>query len=183
MSGAPRRIRDYPDLTWLGTVLGAHGMRGEVKVRPETDDPEYYLETASFFVETATSLNHLDVAGMHFQKGQWLVAFAGVTSRVEAEAFKSARLLLPDEQLKPLAPGEHFQHRIQGCQVESTTGEPLGTIFQVVETGANDVYEVRHEGRTFLVPVVPHIVISVDTEAQKVVIDPISGLLDEELGK
>jgi 16S rRNA processing protein RimM len=67
--------------------------------------------------------------------------------------------------------------------VESTTGEPLGTIFQVVETGANDVYEVRHEGRTFLVPVVPHIVISVDTEAQKVVIDPIPGLLDEELGK
>ena len=183
MSGAPRRLRDYPDLTWLGTVLGAHGMRGEVKVRPETDDPEYYLETASFFVETATSLNHLDVAGMHFQKGQWLVAFAGVTSRVEAEAFKSARLLLPDEQLKPLAPGEHFRHRIRGCQVESTTGDSLGTISRIVETGANDVYEVRHKGQTYLVPVVPHIVVKVDTEAQKVVIAPIPGLLGEESGK
>ena len=183
MSGAPRHIRNYPDLTWLGTVLGAHGMNGEIKVRPETDDPEYYLETPALFVETVMSLNHLDVEEIHLQKGQWLVAFAGVTSRVEAEAFKNARLLLPDEQLKPLAPGEHFQHRIQGCQVASTTGEPLGTISRVIETGANDVYEVRHEGRAFLVPVVPHIVISVDTEAQKVVIDPIPGLLDEESGK
>jgi len=183
VSGAPRHIRDYPDLTWLGTVLGAHGMNGEVKVRPETDDPEYYLETPAFFVETATSLTHLDVEGMHLQKGQWLVAFAEVTTRVEAEAFKSARLLLPDEQLKPLAPGEHFHHRIQGCGVESTTGEPLGTVSRVIETGANDVYEVRHEGRTYLVPAVPHIVVSVDTEVQKVVIDPIPGLLDEESGK
>ena len=91
---------------------------------------------------------------------------------------KGCRLLLPDDQLKPLDSNEVFVHQIIGCRVEDQKGRILGEITDFLETGANNVYEVSNGSSAFLVPDVPHVVLELNVEKQRMVIDPIPGLID-----
>ena len=87
-------------------------------------------------------------------------------------------LLLPDEQLKPLESNEFFVHQLIGCRVEDQNGLFLGEVTDFLETGANNVYEVRNGKNEFLIPDVPHVVLELDLEKQCMVIDPLPGLIE-----
>jgi len=176
----PERLRDYDELTWLGTVIGAHGLRGELKVAPLTDDPEYYLDLEGVFLEKEETLHYHEIESFVWRHHHWLLALQGLEDRTAAESFKRARLLIPDDALKPLAEGEFFQYQLYGCDVFDLTGARLGVLKGILETGANDVYEVQTETGEFLVPAIPEIVKEVNVHERRVVIDPIPGLLGEE---
>ncbi len=176
----PERLRDYDELTWLGTVIAAHGLRGELKVAPLTDDPEYYLDLDGVFLEKQETLHYHEVESFVWRHNHWLLAVHGVDDRTTAESYKRARLLIPDDALKPLAEGEFFQYQLYGCEVFNVEGQRLGVLKGILETGANDVYEVQTDAGEFLVPAIPDIVKQVDVTARRVVIDPIPGLLGEE---
>ncbi len=176
------QFQDFEDLTCVGIVLAPHGLKGELRVRPLTDTPEYYLKQTSFVVETAETMRQFRVREMVFRQDLWNIRFEGVDTRTKAGSLKSARLLLPDEQLRPLVAGEVFLHKIVGCRVEDSKGEVLGNISGTLETGANLVYEVKGGTHEFLVPDSPGIVLDLDVEARRMVIEPIPGLMENEAG-
>jgi 16S rRNA processing protein RimM len=177
VSGRPR---DYEELTWIGSITGPHGLKGELKVAPQTDDPEYYESLEAVFLEVEDRLRREWVESFAWRGSHWLLALKGVADRTAAETLKRARVLIPDEQLKPLEPGEFFLHQLIGCTVLDLNETRLGTLTGVLETGANNVYEVQTESGELLVPAVPHIVKQVDVAQRRVVIDPIPGMLDED---
>ncbi len=176
------RHQDYEHLTWIGTIIGAHGLNGVLRVRPLTYTPEYYLNVDGFMLETKDALKSVEVEEISLASSQWRIRFSGIQNRNEAEALNGLRLLLADTELKPLEKDEVFLHRLVGLRVEDREGVNLGEVTGTLETGANLVYEVRLEGREYLLPASPGIVLDVDVEKGKLIIDPVPGLLDDASG-
>ena len=169
---------DYDDLTWFATIVGAHGIKGAVRVKFFTETPEYYLSVKLFFLENAGQLLPLKVSRILPSKKGWIILFEEIEDRNAAENIKGCRLLLPDEQLKPLESDEFFVHQVIGCRVEDQNGLFLGEVVDFLETGANNVYEVHNGESEFLIPDVPHVVLELDLEKQLIVIDPLPGLIE-----
>ena len=169
---------DYDDLTWFATIVGAHGIKGAVRVKFFTETPEYYLAVKLFFLENAGQLLPLIVSRILPSKKGWIILFEEIEDRNAAENIKGCCLLLPDEQLKPLESDEFFVHQLIGCRVEDQNGLFLGEVVDFLETGANNVYEVHNGESEFLIPDVPHVVLELDLEKQLIVIDPLPGLIE-----
>ena len=168
---------DYDEHTWIATIVGAHGIKGAVRARSVTETPDYYLKEKGLFLEKAGSLSALNVLQINQSKNCWIIFFEEINSRNNAEVLKGCRLLLHDYQLKPLKSNEVFVHQIIGCRVEDQKGRILGEITDFLETGANNVYEVSNGSLAFLVPDVPHVVLELNVETKRMVIDPLPGLI------
>ena len=169
---------DFDDLTWFATIVGAHGIKGAVRVKFFTETPEYYLSVKLFYLENEGQLLPLKVSRILPSKKGWIILFEEIEDRNAAENIKGCRLLLPDEQLKPLESDEFFVHQLIGCRVEDQNGRFLGEVVDFLETGANNVYEVHNGESEFLIPDVPHVVLELDLEKQLIVIDPLPGLIE-----
>ena len=169
---------DYDDLTWFATIVGAHGIKGAVRVKFFTETPEYYLSVKLFFLENARQLLPIKVSRILPAKKGWIIFFEEIDSRNAAEKIKGCRLLLPDEQLKPLESDEFFIHQLIGCRVEDQNGLFLGEVTDFLDTCANNVYEVHNGESEFLIPDVPHVVLELNLEKHCMIIDPLPGLIE-----
>ena len=168
---------DHDEHTWIATIVGAHGIKGAVRARYFTNTPDYYLKEKLFFLEKEGILSPLNIISINKSKNCWIIRFDEIHSRNDAEVIKGCRLLLPDDHLRPLESNEFFLHKIIGCRVEDQKGQILGKITNILETGANNVYEVSDGSSVFLVPDVPHVVLDMNVETKKMVIDPLPGLI------
>jgi len=112
-------------------------------------------------------------------KGYPIVQFAGYESANAAELLRDTFVEIRAEDLPVLPAGEYYVHDLVGLRVVTTTGEAVGTLAEVLETGANDVYLVRRAGRRdALIPAIADVVQAVDLAAGTLTIDPLPGLLD-----
>ena len=169
---------NFDDHTRIATIVGAHGIKGAVRARYFTDTPDYYLKEKVFFLEKEEILSALNIISINKSKNCWIILFDEIHSRSDAEVIKGCRLLLPDNHLRPLEANEFFLHKIIGCRVENQKGQILGKITDILETGANNVYEVRDGSSVFLIPDVPHVILEMNVETKRMVIDPLPGLID-----
>ena len=168
---------NYEEFTWIATIVGARGVGGELRVKYFTDNPEYYLNTKLFFLENQRKLFPSSVLSLKPAKKGWLIVLKGIETRDDAEKIKGCRLLIPDKQLKPLEKNEFFVHQLIGCRVEDKNGCFLGNVTDFLETGANNVFEVQNGKNEFLIPDVPHVVLELDIEKQRIIVDLIPGLI------
>jgi len=163
----------------VGTVTRPHGVRGEVKVLPLTDMPGRFRDLDEVAVEDRSGTRRsLRVDRVRFQ-GKWvLVHFAGVDGREKAADLAGARILVHRSKAVPLPPGRYYHADIIGLAVRTDEGRDLGRVEEIWETGSNDVYVVRGEGREVLVPAIESVVRRVDLEEGILVIHAMEGLLD-----
>lgn len=122
-------------------------------------------------------LRPVEVVRARVTGGQALMHLAGIESVDQAAALREAYLYVPTAEAVRLKRGEYFWHEIVGLRVVTTTGRDLGTIAEILRTGANDVYVTRGELGEVLIPAIEHVVQSVDLDAGIMTIDPIPGLL------
>jgi 16S rRNA processing protein RimM len=169
---------DRDRLTCIGTVSQAHGVKGDLKVAPLTDTPAYYERSTTVILETKQGLRDFKVSGLRRAGNHWIMTLEGLKDRGGAEAYRGARVLLDDSLLRPLEPGEYFQHDLIGCEVETLTGDPLGRVKSIMETGANDVLVVG-DG-SLMVPMLAEVVKEVDVHGRRIRIAPLPGLLEAE---
>ncbi len=170
----------------VGTVLGPHGVRGEVTVRPLTDFPERFHGLREVWLGSPVN-QAARVQSARADRGRWLLRLEGCDTRDRAEALRGVDLLLGEDELMPLAPGSYYLHQIIGLETYTEDGRLLGRVAEVLQTGANDVYVVRPapepDGsrgggrREYLVPAVREIV-RVDLDQGRLYVNPIPGLLD-----
>jgi len=174
------RETDYSDLTWLGTIIGPHGVQGELKVYPLTDDPNFYCKSLkSFLREYAKGFETINIKNLKIHKGIWILKCKECGDRNIAASWKKSRLLVNDEDLRPLSDNEVFLHQIKGATVVDSLEKSLGEVVEIIETGAGHVYTVQQpNGEEFLVPSSGNIVRFFDSQNKKLVIDPIPGLID-----
>ena len=169
----------------LGRVVGAHGLRGEVRVTPHaTPCPtlriglHVRLSLPDLATRTLEIVNVRTVQKARQHTPRLLLAFAGIDSRGEAESLRGATLLVDEAALPKLGAGEFYHYRLIGFAVETVTSERVGDIQEVLTTPAHDVLVVGNGSVEHLVPVVEDVVRAIDLPRRLVVIDPPPGLLD-----
>lgn len=161
----------------IGEVVGAYGLRGEVRVQPLTDFPDRFGRLHHVWVRMpdGTRMTRRVLSSRpHETKGLVVLRLKGVASREAARALVGAVLEVPDAEAVPLPEGVFFEHDIVGLRVVTTDGRELGPVSEVLHTGANDVYVTP----TCLVPAIADVIREVDIAGGRMVIEAVPGLLD-----
>lgn len=164
------------DLLEVGKIVNTHGLRGEVKVVPWTDYAEVFEEIKMVYLPDGRSLN---ISSVKYQKANIILKFKEINHIDEAQKLKNIVITAERDALGELPEGVHYIADIIGLNVISDEGEEIGTISDVFNTGANDIYEVkREEGKPLLLPVIDSVVKSIDLDAKTVTVHLLEGLLD-----
>lgn len=165
----------------VGVISSTHGIGGEVKVFPTTDDNQRFKQLKQVFLDAGKDCITLEIERVRFFKNMVIVKFKGFDHINDIEKYKGKDLLIDREQAVPLAENEYFIYDIIDAVVETEDGKLLGTLTEVLTTGANDVYVVKsQDGRELLLPVIDDCVKEIDTEGKKVVVHLMPGLLEDE---
>lgn len=168
-----------PELRYLaiGRVIRAHGLRGEVSVVVLTDFPERFETTEWVYLGNEFEAAPYRLKSFRWHKQNVLLTLEGVTNRTQAELLKGQLVQVPLEEAVTLPDGSYYLYQLIGLKVEDTSGKFLGTIKEVLETGANDVYVVEHEGQELLLPAIPDVVKSVDIATGIMIVHLLDGLI------
>jgi len=168
-----------PELRYLaiGKIVRAHGLRGEVSVAVLTGFPERFETTEWVYLGNEFEATAYRVESYRWHKDNVLLTLAGVTDRTQAEALRGQFVQVPIGEAVPLPEGAYYFYQLIGLQVQTTTGEFLGTITDIMETGANDVYVVQNEDRELLLPAIPDVIKTVDIANGTMVVQVIDGLI------
>ena len=165
------------DLLEVGKIVNTHGLRGEVKVVPWTDYPEVFEDIATVYRKTKENYEKLTIRGIKYQKGNIILRFAEITDINEAEKNKNQVLYAERDDLGELPEGVYYIADLIGLTVITDEGEEIGEIVDVINTGANDIYDIKREGRkNLLLPVIPDVVLKVDIENKRVTVHMMEGL-------
>lgn len=163
----------------VGAITQTHGIRGEVKVFPTTDDPARFKKLKEVIVEYGKRRETLTIEGAKFFKQFVILKFKGYDSINDVEKMKGAKLLVDREHAVRLRRNEYFVADLIGMHVITDTEEDFGIITDVLQTGANDVYVIeRADASEVLIPAIKECVLQVDMESNTVTIHVMDGLLD-----
>jgi 16S rRNA processing protein RimM len=158
----------------VGRITRPHGVRGELTVMVLSEVPGRFDAGATVFLESGRALT---IATSRPHKDRVLVTFSEVTDRESADALRGAVLVVPESASPPLAEGSWWDHQLVGCSVFTESGIELGELRQVIHTAANDVWSaVDGSGVETLIPVLRDVLVSVDTDARRIVVREIPGL-------
>lgn len=167
------------NLLRVGVISSTHGVKGEVKVFPTTDDTARFKSLKKVMLDTGREHMDLEIQGVKFFKNMVILKFKGFDSIDEIEKYKGKDLLIWRDQAVKLGPDENFIIDLIGLRVVTEDGAEFGTLTDVIKTGANDVYEVRTvEGKDVLFPAIKECVLNVDIEEGIVTVHIMDGLLD-----
>lgn len=167
------------NLLRVGVISSTHGVKGEVKVFPTTDDPARFKSLKKVMLDTGREHMDLEIQGVKFFKNMVILKFKGFDSIDEIEKYKGKDLLISRDQAVKLGPDENFIIDLIGLRVVTEGGAEFGTLTDVIKTGANDVYEVRTgEGKDVLLPAIKECVLGVDLEEGIITVHIMDGLLD-----
>ncbi len=167
------------DMLRVGIISSTHGIRGEVKVYPTTDDPMRFRDLNTVIINAPLRPFTAHITNVRFYKNMVILKFREFTNANDAEPYKGCDLLINRDQAVPLAPNENFITDLIGLRVITDEGEDFGTITDVMQTGANDVYVITgDDGREYLFPAIPECILDVDLDAGTVTVHIMNGLLD-----
>ena len=167
------------DLFRIGSVSTTHGVHGEVKVYPTTDDPGRYKKIKEVILDNGKEKKTAHIEQTKFFKQMVIVKFKECNSMDEAEKLRGYELYVTREQAIPLKKNEYYIADLIGMKVMTDEGSELGIIDDVLQTGANDVYVVKQpSGKEVLLPAIKDCILSVDVEAGLMEVHVLDGLLD-----
>ena len=159
------------DLLQVGVITQTHGIRGEVKVFPTTDDANRFRKLKETILDTGKEKITLEIEGVKFFKQYVILKFKG---------YKGKSLYVTRANAVKLRKDEYFIADLIDINVYDEEDKPFGILKDVIETGANDVYDIKmNDGRSVLVPAIKECILSVDIENRKMVIHLLDGLLED----
>ena len=169
----------YEDLLQVGIITSTHGVRGEVKVYPTTDDPRRFRRLKEVVLDTGKEKMNLEIEGVKFFKQFVILKFKGLDNINDIEKYRQKSLYVTRKNAVRLQRDEYFIADLIGLKVQDEDGKELGTVKDVIETGANDVYEVEMaDGKSLLLPAIKQCILNVDVENGTMQVHVLEGLLD-----
>ena len=162
-----------------GKIVGTHGVKGMVRVQAWSDDGEFLKNFKTFYTDDKGE-NSLKATSVTPHKNVVLIAFKGVDTIEKAEALRNKIIYIDRKDVK-LPKGRYFIDDLIGCTVfDADTSEILGTLSDVSQTGANDVWHIEKDEKEYLIPAIDDVIVSVDIENERLVIRPLKGIFDDE---
>jgi len=176
-----------PAYVVVGRIARPHGIRGELRLVPDTDFPERLARLGEAVLLKDGRPTPVRVASVRAHGKAMLIKLAGIDSVASAEQWRGADLAVPRGEAAALPQGRHYVFEIVGLRVITEGGQEVGTVREILRTGSNDVYVVQgpapsgagqRAGREYLVPAISSVVLSIEPAAGRMVIRPLAGLLD-----
>ena len=163
----------------VGVIASTHGLKGEVKVFPTTDEPERFRKLKKVFLDTGKEYLPLKIKSVKFFKNQVILKFKGYDNINDIEKYLKKDLLVDREHAVELGENENFIADLIDMEVVTDEGKVLGTLTDVIETGANDVYAVKTpEGKEILLPAIRDCILDVNVDEKRMTVHVMEGLLD-----
>ena len=163
----------------IGVITQTHGIKGEVKVFPTTDDVKRFKRLEKVTIDSGKKRFEAEIESVKFFKQFVILKFKGFDTIEDIQPYKQAKLLVDREHAVRLRKDEYFVADLIGTKVVSDEGTELGVMTNVIETGANDVYVVKNsEGEEILFPAIKDCVKEVDLENGVITLHVMDGLLD-----
>ena len=162
----------------VGIISSTHGVRGEVKVFPTTDDVQRFKKLKKVYLDTKGERRLLEIEGVKFFKQLAILKFKGIDTLNDVEAYRGSELYVERKDGVPLRKDEYYVADLIGMKVFTEDGVRFGSLKDVMETGANDVYIVDSEEHVeVLIPAIKACIRDVDVEGQKMVVHLLEGLI------
>lgn len=166
------------DLLQVGVISSTHGIRGEVKVFPTTDDVKRFKKLKNVILDTGKQQLSLEIEGVKFFKQFAILKFKGIDNINDVEMYKGMSLLVTRDHAVKLQKDEYFITDMIGMEVYTEDGELFGTLDDVLQTGANDVYEIKTKKHgAVLVPAIKDCILDINIEEKKMIIHLLDGLI------
>ena len=167
------------DLFRVGVIANTHGIRGEVKVYPTTDNLNRFDDLKDVILDTGREHINLKVEGVRYFKNMAILKFKGIDNINDIEKYKGKDLLVTRENAVPLEENEYYIADLIDMEVYNEDGSRLGILNDVMQTGANDVYVINLEnGRELLLPNIDQCILEVNIEEKKMTVHVLEGLMD-----
>ena len=165
----------------IGQIVNTFGIKGEVKVKPYTDDIQQFKKLKTILVEKNKATTEMKIVEAKFHKEMVLLKLEGVDDMNEAEKLKGASIKIHRKDARKLDKDEYFIADILGSDVYTDTGSYLGKVDDIYNSGAQDIYVVKDElGKQILLPSIKEVILDIDIEKQKVTVHLLKGLVDDE---
>jgi len=167
------------DYLIVGKIVNTHALQGEVKIMSSSDFKEdRFKKGNSLYIDFNGDQIEVKIASHRIHKGADLIKFSGLNSINDVEKYKGCDILVDYEDLGELEENEFYYYEIIGCQVDTVDGETIGTVKEIIETGANDVWVIERKGsKDALIPYIEEVVKSVDVENKLITVQLLEGLL------
>ena len=163
----------------VGAVTSTHGLAGEVKVFPTTDDPKRFKKLKQVLLDTGKDMLPLEVEHVKFFKNMVILKFKSYDRIEDIMGFKGKNLYVTRENAVRLKKDEYFIADLIGMKVYTEDEAYLGELTEVITTGANDVYTVHMEnGKDVLIPAIGQCILNVDVEHETMQVHLLEGLLE-----
>lgn len=169
-----------PRFLVIGRVVRPHGVRGEVRVAIHTHLPERFTWLDEVYISRDANdpdPQRLALHSVRFHKGYALVRLGDYNDRGDAEVLRGSWLMVPEDEAIPLEEDEVFHFDLEGLAVYTEDAEHLGTLSEVLETGANEVFIVRGDRGEILIPNIEEVIIEVDLDGRRMVVHLLPGLI------
>lgn len=174
MNGTHRR-----DFVQIGHAIRPHGVTGLLRIVSYAQSRETFLKAGSVFIGKASEeLEERKVASIRGHGSLYLLKLSGADSVEKAEEFRGAEIFIRKEVLTEKEEGEFFHFELLGLGVYLDTGQYLGVLKRIFQTGSNDVYVVKGQGKEYLIPAIYQVIKEVNLSEERMVISPMKGLLD-----
>ncbi|MGB0388944.1 MAG: ribosome maturation factor RimM [Ardenticatenaceae bacterium] len=162
----------------IGKITTAHGLRGELKMMSFMDDLEFLPDLETLFLQ-GRRRQQMKIKNVRFHKGHALILLEGIEDRTAALRWRGREVSVPLSWLPELEEDEYYVAQLIGLEVQTTAGEPLGKVADVILTGANDVYVVRGGPHgEILLPVIESVIQSIELDQGRILVILPEGLID-----
>ncbi len=161
----------------VGVITSTHGLKGEVKVFPTTEEPRRYDSLKDVLIYDGRRYTPARIRSVRYFKQMVIVAFEGKDTIEDIQPWLKKEIYVSRENALPLEEGGYYLADIIGMTVIDEEGKTLGTLTDVLETGANDVYIVDMNGKEVLIPAIPQCILKVDLESNCVTVHLLEGLI------
>jgi len=167
------------DYLRVGVISNTHGIMGEIKLFPTTDDNRRFKKLKEAYIDTGKEKIKCSVEGVKFFKNMVILKFKEYNSINDVEKFKGKDLLVDRKNAVKLEEGEYFICDLIGCKIVTDEGRDYGELTDVLQTGANDVYVVkRYDNKEILLPVIDDCILDIDIENRVIKAHIMKGLED-----
>lgn len=164
------------DYIKIGRIINTHGIKGEVKIFPLTDNIERFSDLKKAYL--GDNKIKVEVEKVRYHKGLAIIKFKEFNDINEILKFKDHFIYIDEEDRVKLPEDHYFIFDLVDCAVYDTEGKKIGIVTDVIQYSANDVYVVENEEKSYLIPAVKEFVIDVDIHNKRIIIDPIEGMIE-----
>lgn len=162
----------------IGKIVNTHGIKGELRIMPTTDEPKRFSQLKQIMIDNKNQLTEYDIETVRYHKNFVLLKLKGINDINIAEHFKGSSIKIHRKEGLPLGKDEYYISDLYGLKVYTEEERYLGELVDVIATGSNDVYVVKHpeKPKELLLPAIKQVIKEIDLKAQKIKVHLLEGL-------